>query len=388
MRAEVTLACDLVVVGGGPAGAAAAIALARAGRRVVVVERLAGPTQKVCGEFLGGDAVERLDRFGLAPQSLGALPIGRIRLTAGRRSAVADLPFPAWSLGRDLLDEALLTRATAEGAVVLRGRSVDRLVIAGAEAQAWLGDRRIVAGAALLATGKHDLRGWRRGLAAETPLLIGFKQYWRLDRQQAQALDGTIELHFFPGGYAGLLPSAAGAVNLCWVVGAEWFEAEGRDPSAVLASAVRQAPLLGERLAGAIACWPRPLAVAGLPSAYLHRVEGPAGPHRIGDQAAVIPSFCGDGIAIALATAGWAATRAGAGLPPATALPLARPIGRARAVIAALRGPRMAGLAVTLAARWPGVMAWLARTTRVPADDCRRAAEAGRPADPRNPDLR
>src|SRR5262245_33103427 len=54
---------------------------------------------------------------------------------------------------------------------------------------------------------------------------------------------------------------------------------------------------LHQRLGGAIACWSRPLAIASIPYGY---VATGGGPWRIGDQAAVIPSFSGDGIAIAL----------------------------------------------------------------------------------------
>ncbi|HZF94101.1 MAG TPA: FAD-dependent monooxygenase, partial [Allosphingosinicella sp.] len=46
-----------LIVGGGPAGAAAAIALARAGAAPELIERSAGPRDVVCGGFLGWDAL-------------------------------------------------------------------------------------------------------------------------------------------------------------------------------------------------------------------------------------------------------------------------------------------------------------------------------------------
>ena len=49
-------AADLAVIGAGPAGCAAAIALCRAGRRVLLLERAAVAQESVCGEFLGPDA--------------------------------------------------------------------------------------------------------------------------------------------------------------------------------------------------------------------------------------------------------------------------------------------------------------------------------------------
>ena len=49
---------EVLVVGGGPSGAAAALALARLGRRVSVLEREAAPRHAVCGEFLSADALK------------------------------------------------------------------------------------------------------------------------------------------------------------------------------------------------------------------------------------------------------------------------------------------------------------------------------------------
>ena len=78
---------DVVIVGGGPAGAAAAIRLAEAGRNVVVLERTAGAHHKVCGEFVSVEALGALARLGLDPAALGAVPIDRLRIVAGERSA-------------------------------------------------------------------------------------------------------------------------------------------------------------------------------------------------------------------------------------------------------------------------------------------------------------
>ncbi|GAC1494621.1 MAG: hypothetical protein NVS1B2_11620 [Vulcanimicrobiaceae bacterium] len=61
---------DVVVVGAGPAGSACALALARAGIDVTIVERHAFPRRKVCGEYLNGGAVRALG-------ALGALGLGR-----------------------------------------------------------------------------------------------------------------------------------------------------------------------------------------------------------------------------------------------------------------------------------------------------------------------
>src|SRR5580692_8541024 len=118
---------EVLILGGGVAGCAASIALARKGRSVTLIERESTPRHKVCGEFLSGEALEDLHALGINVASLGAVPIDYVRLAAARRAADAPLPFPAASLTRKALDTALIAEAIATGVRVARGRSVQAL---------------------------------------------------------------------------------------------------------------------------------------------------------------------------------------------------------------------------------------------------------------------
>ncbi len=293
---------EVVIVGGGPAGAAAAIRLARAGRPVTLFERMDGPHDKVCGDFLGGPALAGLASLGLDTAALGAAPIGRVRLIAGTAVAEAPLPFPAQGLSRRVLDEALLARAAAEGAGVLRGQAVRGVRRAGGR----IGLDRdggcpIEAATVLLATGKHDLRGAPRPARGQGA--VGLKTYVALAPDQAAALAGAVELVLLPGGYAGLQPVETGRAVLCLMQRREHVRAGHRDR--LLERLSVAAPHLARRLAGATVLGERPLAVAGVPYGHLHAPSTAAHPglFRLGDQAAVIPSLAGDGVAIALASA-------------------------------------------------------------------------------------
>lgn len=285
----------VAVVGGGPAGAAAAIHLARGGAAVTLLERETGPREKVCGEFLGPDAAALLDGLGLSLPGLGAVPIGRAGLASGQREAGWALPFRGWSLPRAILDEALLDRARAAGTRVLRGAAV---VSAAREGAGWsLRSSRggaIGAEAVVLATGKHELRGLGRAAPGGA---LGLKLPVRL----AAPLAGTVLLLPFPGGYAGLQPRAGGGANLCAAIGEGAGEA-ARDPAALLARVAGGSALAARLLRGAVPSLPRPLAVARVPYGFLHRDAPGAEPglYRVGDQFAVIPSLAGDGIAMAL----------------------------------------------------------------------------------------
>src|SRR5437879_8079352 len=66
------IVADVAVVGGGPAGAAAAITLARAGRDVVVVDRARFPRDKCCGDGLTAGALRHLEAMGLRPETVSS----------------------------------------------------------------------------------------------------------------------------------------------------------------------------------------------------------------------------------------------------------------------------------------------------------------------------
>jgi menaquinone-9 beta-reductase len=305
---------EVAVIGGGLAGASFAALLAEAGRDVLVIEREAGPHDKVCGEFLSREAMLYLAALRLDLAALGAISIGSLGLSAGRASVTTRLPFPAMSLSRRVLDEAVLARAATAGARILRGRAVTGAAPSGQGMRLRLADGAEVAAAtAVLATGKHDLRGHARPPGQQNDL-IGFKMMVRLAPHQAAALGGRVDLMLFAGGYAGLQPVEHGRANLCLVVRRHRFAAIGRDWAALLAAIGAETPALAHWLKGATEEWAKPITVAGLPYGLVVRAPDADGLWRLGDQAAVIPSFSGDGMSIALHSARLAASAYLAGL--------------------------------------------------------------------------
>lgn len=293
-----------IVIGGGVAGAAAAIWLTKQGRDVLLLEKEAAPRHKVCGEFISIEAQHYLKELGIDLMALGAVPIRQLLLIKGSREINTRLPFLALSLSRYVLDEALLQLAISTGVELRRGTNVTSLV---PNNPGWMissptcelqGER------VFLATGKHDLRGWPRDDAGSESH-IGLKMHYILSPAQQRVLAGCIEVMVFHGGYAGLVPIENGKANLCLVVRKSVFLRRGKDWGQLLRALSATIPRLKACLQDATPCWERPLAIAGIPYGYIHPAEGndQFGLFPIGDQMAVIPSFCGDGIAIALHTA-------------------------------------------------------------------------------------
>ena len=115
---------DAVVIGAGPAGGIAALGLARAGRRVLLVDKHRFPRAKVCGCCLNASAVATLRGAALGGplDALTPRPVDRLVMRAGNR--VARLPLPAGvSLSRPALDGMLADAAVAAGATFRDGVS-------------------------------------------------------------------------------------------------------------------------------------------------------------------------------------------------------------------------------------------------------------------------
>ena len=372
-------AADALVLGGGLAGGAAAIWLARAGLSVTLWEKERTPAHKICGEFLSWEAQAYLGDLGVDPEALGAVPIDRVRLVTPDRVAVGRLGFRARSLTRRTLDAALLEKASEAGVQVERGVTARELLPDGAVSA---GPERLRPKHLLLATGKHNLRGAAREGEGTLNHQLGFKSYLRLTPAERGELQGHVELMLFRGGYAGLQLVERDAANLCFLVDPDRWKRCGGDFAALLQDLAAEVPHLGKRLIGAVPLLDRPLAISGVPYGYLHRpVKGVAEPcWRLGDQAAVIPSFTGDGMSFALHSARLASaallTGAGqAGYYRRLARDFAGPLRRAtwlqrlsddeawrlRAAVAARAFPPLLGIG----ARWTRLSAGAVRRARV-----------------------
>lgn len=363
---------EALVVGGGPAGAAVAIALARAGRQVVLVEKEATAHHKVCGEFLSAEALGYLHDLDVDAAALDAVPIDAVRMVRGQHVTQRALPFAAMSLSRHRLDAALLERAVEAGVRVMRGARVAALARQGDGWSARLANEHTLAAKNIfLCTGKHDLRDWRRPAGSQGEL-IAFKMHWRLAAEQQAELERCVELTLFAGGYGGMEPVEDGAANLCVLVRrARLAQLGGWDE--LLAAIRSECPQLDERLRGAVALWPRPLALSAIPYGYVCAQAD--GVWRLGDQAAVIPSFSGDGMSIALHSAQLAAKIFLAGGSAASFQQrMRRDVAHQVAFATAISKLLLATPAAVMAAiwLWPGAVRLAAVLTRVRATGVRR----------------
>lgn len=185
---------EILIAGGGPAGAAAAIAGRLEGSAVRLIERATAFRHKVCGEFISPDGEELLETLQVW-HDFGALAPSRIRrcvLHLGNRSKQWRLPESAWGLSRLQLDRILIEKASALGAVISRGQSFDpqRTIPL---------DARVI-----LACG-------RRPAANRGDRLFGFKAHFE------GPSDDAVELFFTGHGYIGVNCIEDGLTNVCGI---------------------------------------------------------------------------------------------------------------------------------------------------------------------------
>ncbi len=357
-----------MIIGGGPAGTAAAIALARAGQAVTLIERNVDTSDKVCGDFLSAEALAMVE--GLGVDLSAASTISAVRLVHRNRSVTTHLPFVARGLSRRVLDEALLRQAQAGGATVLRGYRVSAIEQDRASMLLSCGSLgRIAAETVFLATGKHELRGAGR-LGHDTGM-VGMKMYFALAASQLQDLRHHVELILFAGGYAGLQIVEADRAVLCVLLPAVRLRAVSGRWDSLLDALTEECPHLLMRLTGARPLLDHPLAVAGLPYGYVYTTNrrDPPGLLRLGDQAVVIASLTGDGVALALTSGSlaartWLAGGSGSHYHDRLAVGLSRQMRVASVVHRLCLNPAMQPWVAAICGLWPGAIRLAASATR------------------------
>jgi flavin-dependent dehydrogenase len=355
-----------IVVGGGLAGAAFALELARNGVHVLVLESTRGAHHKVCGEFLSAEAQALIAYLGRDLRIMGATSVSHFRLARGNSHAESRLPFRGAGFSRYRLDQALLQAAETAGAEVERGVTVSHIESAAGLVTLKAGSRMFKSRAAALATGKHNLRQYPRA----TSDMLGFKLQLRVTPGALRQLEDVVQLVMFGGGYIGACIVEDELVALCWVMHRPLLQRIGPSWHSQAQYFSQQSEILGNLVQGARPEWEKPIAVAGIPYGYLRHASIAPNVFPLGDQLAVIPSFTGDGMAIALYS-GIAAAQAVLAGDSATQfqsrlVERLRPQFRWAGLVNVLFDTtKLQGFSVKLASALPSLVTWIAQSTRI-----------------------
>jgi 2-polyprenyl-6-methoxyphenol hydroxylase-like FAD-dependent oxidoreductase len=298
---------EALVVGGGPAGAASALAMRRMGWDVTLLESMAGFSpigwKKVCGSFLNAEAVGGLYALGMLERVVkaGGRPVTSLLVTepsgrAARVSLVSSQGGPL-CVRRSTLDRLLLEAASDRGVRVCMGAEVTNIQ----KQKVFHEGKSTEANIIVLADGKRCR--WGRPEDRRVREALGADGWYGLnaDFSDPESASSQIELHFFKEGYLGLLNFESGVTNLCGLSRQSLFRRAGGDLDALLEAAASGQPRMRRRLQRMTRLTPW-RAVGPLPFGRM----APLSDERflVGDAAAIIDPFIGGGIGMALKS-GW-----------------------------------------------------------------------------------
>jgi geranylgeranyl reductase family protein len=329
---------DVLVVGGGPSGAACAYWLAEAGHEVVLVERKHYPREKTCGDGLTPRSVRQLEDMGLAAElshhhrfeGLRSIAFGHTLEL--RWPEHPDFPSYGYVITRADLDELVARRAAKAGAVVLEGT----------EATAPLIERGLVRGAVVtnrddgqvseiraryvvVADGANSRFGRALGTSRDRtyPLGMAIRGYFTSPRHDEPWIESHLDIRDKGGnvlpGYGWIFPVGDGRVNVGIGLLSTFNQWKAINTSHLMDAFVDYAP----------ASWGlSPATSCGPPTGGRLPMALSVGPHAgptylvVGDAGGSINPFNGEGIAYAYETGRMAAGAVGQALESGDGLAL------------------------------------------------------------------
>jgi menaquinone-9 beta-reductase len=277
---------DILVVGGGPAGLATAIAAARRGFRVAVVDGRTPPIDKACGEGLLPDAVAALGGIGVELDSSIAFPFTGMRFTDEASSASAKIARgKAFGLRRTVLHQILIQRAEGAGVTFFWGARISGFDLRGVCVNGEFLRYKWLVGA----DGWNSMVRRSAGLDSRRPRRsrFAFRRHFAI-----RPWTDEVEVHW--GERCEMIITPTGAEEICVAV----FSS---DPQMRIERALARFPEIAGRLARA-----RPLSAEAGAVTSLGRARSVARGNvaLVGDASCTLDGIAGQGLSLALQEAG------------------------------------------------------------------------------------
>lgn len=291
---------DAAIIGGGLAGLAAAIQLARDGFKVVLFEKEVYPFHKVCGEYISFESWDFLISLGVRIDQWKLPGMDTLQLSAPNGNMLQQkLPLGGFGISRYMIDQEMARLAKSHGAVVMDGTKVQDVTFT-ANQFSIVTDNAVVRANICCGTfGKRsnlDVK-WKRRFVLQKPgaldNFIGVKYHVKLDHPK-----NVIALHNFKKGYCGIAAIEDDKVNLCYLTTAQNLRDHGNNIQLMEQNVLFKNPLLKKAFTESEFLYDKPLTISQISFNRKEQVRDHV--LLLGDAAGLITPLCGNGMSMAL----------------------------------------------------------------------------------------
>lgn len=287
---------DVIVIGGGLAGLVSAGILATNGYTVALFEKGSYPRNKVCGEFMSIESEPAILQMGVSLSDLSPIKIDSFTLSnVNGKTAKLNLPQPGIGISRYKLEEVLYKRLLELGVEVhckSKIEKVERIVSSNLHVITNQNGEQFQSKVLIAAYGKRSSLQLNKLNRSE---YFAAKNYYRFTHQAHE-----VQLHIFPGGYAGMSNVETGLVNFCYLGKTSDLKISGGLES-YQKQVLSKNPYLKKLLEEGEPVLDKTLTISQIDFGHRQRVS--EGMLHVGDAGGVIHPLSGNGMSMALKSA-------------------------------------------------------------------------------------
>ena len=294
---------DTAIIGGGLAGLAAAIVLAKKGHKVLLLEKEAYPYHKVCGEYISMESKPFLQELGVPFEKLQLPFINKLVVSAPNGMKLEQtLSLGGFGISRYKLDHLLSEIAQQKGVTILQRTKVNELEFDGQQFTISTATNTFYSKTCCGAFGKkanldvHWNRTFSRVQARKLNRYMGVKYHIKVDFP----LD-TIALHNFENGYCGISKIEDDRYCLCYLTHVSNLENNQHSIAQMEAVVLKANEHLKDILDNATLLYEKPISIAQISFMKKSQIENHV--LLLGDAAGLITPLCGNGMSMALHSA-------------------------------------------------------------------------------------
>ncbi|PIF30292.1 flavin-dependent dehydrogenase [Flavobacterium sp. 9] len=288
---------DVIVIGGGLAGLAAAIHLSQNGLKVILIEKSHYPKHKVCGEYISNEILPYLQWLGADVSELNPTHISKFEFTSSNgKAAVAKLPLGGFGISRYTLDNFLYQKALANNCTIIKENVTD---------VSFSNDVFTITTPSQILSAKIVLGAFGKRSNIDQVLARDFihkKSPWlAVKAHYSGDIDNDlVALHNFKGGYCGVSKVENNIINICYLADYATFK-QYKNIEDYQQNILYKNKHLKSVFENSKLLFDKPITISQISFDKKQPVEN----HllMIGDTAGLIHPLCGNGMAMAIHSA-------------------------------------------------------------------------------------